>query len=277
MAFFRSAVNARRKSDETPQSSVVAETMKLLANSSYGYRFLDRSRHTVFKYLNNEKAHKAISSKFSRKLNHLNDNLNEIESVKADVEHKEPIIVGFFILQYAKVRMLQMYYNCFPICDLKSFEEIELETDSLYLAVAHDSLENCIKPDMREVWNKIRMNDCSNTFAADSSNSFFPRTFCSEHIKHDKWEPEFFKEEFCCTEMICLCSRTYSCFDGGIDKIKFTSKRVNERTLEESGAGHLEKYRRVLDEKPNIQSTHWGFRTIQRSVCTNKHTKRGLS
>ena len=39
----RSAVDARRKGDENPNSSVVAETMKLLANSSYGYQIMDRS------------------------------------------------------------------------------------------------------------------------------------------------------------------------------------------------------------------------------------------
>ena len=105
-SFLQSAVDARRKGDENPHSSVVAETMKLLANSSYGYQSMDRSRHTITKYLNDEKAHKAINSKFFKKLNHLNDNLYEVEPVKADVEHKEPIIVGFFILQYAKLRML---------------------------------------------------------------------------------------------------------------------------------------------------------------------------
>ena len=110
--------------------------------------------------------------------------------MKADVEHKEPIIVGFFILQYAKLRMLEFYYTFFRnFCDFNSFEEMEMDTDSLYLALGHDSLEDCIKPDMREVWNNIRMNDCSNTFAADSSNNFFPRTCCSKHIKHDKREP----------------------------------------------------------------------------------------
>ena len=45
--FVQSAVNARREGDENPNSSVVAETMKLLANSSYGYQIMDRCRHTV--------------------------------------------------------------------------------------------------------------------------------------------------------------------------------------------------------------------------------------
>ena len=48
--FIQSAVNARREGEENPSSSVVAETMNLLANSSYGYQIIDRSRHRVTKY-----------------------------------------------------------------------------------------------------------------------------------------------------------------------------------------------------------------------------------
>ena len=54
-SFVQSAVDARRRGDENPISSVVAETMKLLPNSSHGYQIMDRSRHTVMKYLSDEK------------------------------------------------------------------------------------------------------------------------------------------------------------------------------------------------------------------------------
>ena len=46
-SFVQAAVDARRKGDENPNASGVAETMKLLANSSYGYQNIDRSRNTV--------------------------------------------------------------------------------------------------------------------------------------------------------------------------------------------------------------------------------------
>ena len=52
--FVESAVIDRRKGDENSKSSVVAETMKLVANSSYGYQKMDRSLHTVTKYLSDE-------------------------------------------------------------------------------------------------------------------------------------------------------------------------------------------------------------------------------
>ena len=134
-SFVQSAVDARGQGDENPNSSVVAETMKLLANSSYNYQIMDRSRHTVSKYLSNEITHAAINSKLFKKLDHVNNSLYEVELAKAQIEHREPIIVGFFILQYAKLRMLELNYNfLIRFCDVNHFEVLEMDTDSLYLA-----------------------------------------------------------------------------------------------------------------------------------------------
>ena len=116
--FVQSSVDSRQQGDDNPTSSVVAETMILLAQSSYGYQIMDRSRHTVTKYLNDEKTHSATNSKTFKRLNHITDQLYEVELLKSKIEHREPIIVGFFILQYAKLRMLKLYYNFFKkFCD----------------------------------------------------------------------------------------------------------------------------------------------------------------
>ena len=94
----QSAVSARREGDENPNSSVVTETMKLLANSSYGYQIMDRIHHTVAKYLGDKKTHGAINTKMFKRLDHINDQLYEVELAKSEIEHREPMIVGFFIL-----------------------------------------------------------------------------------------------------------------------------------------------------------------------------------
>ena len=59
--FVQSVVDARREGDENPLPGVVGETMNLLGNSSYGYQIMDRSRHTITKYLNEEISQKAIN------------------------------------------------------------------------------------------------------------------------------------------------------------------------------------------------------------------------
>ena len=221
----QTTVDARRQSDKNPNSSVVAETMKLLADSSYGYHILDRSRQTVTKYLNDEKTLCAINSKFFKKLDHVNHQLYEVELAKAEVEHKEPVVVGFFILQFAKLRMLELYYNFFDkICDMNKVEELEVDTDSLYLALAEQELTDCFRPEMKTEWEKMRSTDCDDSFAADASGNFFTLTCCAKHKKHDKREPGLFKEEFKCSEMLCLCSKNFCCYDTTSNKLKFSSK-----------------------------------------------------
>ena len=109
--FVQSAVGARRQGDENPNSSVVAETKKLQANSSYGYQIMDCSRHTVKKYLTDENNHSAKKSKMFKRLNHINDQLYEVQLVKSKTEHRDPIFVGLFILQNAKLRLLELYFK----------------------------------------------------------------------------------------------------------------------------------------------------------------------
>ena len=206
--FVQSAADARREGDENPNSSVVAETMKLLANSSYGYHIMDRSRHTVTKYLNDEKTHGAIITKLLKRLDHINDQLYEVELAKAETEHREPLIVGFFILQYAKLRMLELYYNFFErFCDVNNFEELEMDTDSLCLALSEKELYDCIREESKAEWSLLRTEDCKDNSTANATTNFFPRTCCMKHMKHDKRELGLFKEQFRCTEMLCLCSK----------------------------------------------------------------------
>ena len=73
--FVQSAVDARQQGDENPNSIVVAETMKLLANSSYGYQIIDRRRHTVSNNLTDEKTYSKINSKMFKWLNHISDQI----------------------------------------------------------------------------------------------------------------------------------------------------------------------------------------------------------
>ena len=250
--------------------------MKLPANRSYGYQIKDWSRHTVTKYLNEEETHAALNSKLFERLDRMNNSWYEIELGKAQIEHKEPIIVGFFILQYAKLRMLELYYDFITrFCDVNKFEVLEMDTDSLYLALAEKELEDCMRREMRAQWQRLQSNDCVDSFTADAVANFFYRTCCVKHKQHDKREPGLFKEEFRFTEMLCLCSKEYCCYDVTSNKLKFSSKRLNKRALEQSGDGPLEKYRRVLNQKVNVTSKR-GFRTINHSVATYEQVRNCL-
>ena len=70
---------------------------------------MDRTRQTITKYLNDEKTYKAIIEPLVKILIIVEKDLYKLELLKSTIEHREPIIVGFFILQYAKLRMLEIY------------------------------------------------------------------------------------------------------------------------------------------------------------------------
>ena len=120
--FVQSAVDGRRQGDENPNSSLVTKTMKLLAKSYHRYQILNRSRHTVTKYLNDDKKRCAINSKF--------------------------------------------------FCDIDKFEELEMDTDPLYLAEIE--LTDCIRPEMQTERQRLRSRECDDSFAADASGIFPP-------------------------------------------------------------------------------------------------------
>ena len=167
--------------------------------------------------------------------------------------------------------------NFEKFCDVNKFEELELDTDSLYLALSEQELYDCIREESKVEWERMRTEDSKDDFTANATTNFFPRTCCTKHKKHDKREPGLFKVEFRCTEMLCLCSKTYCCYDSNSIKDKFSSKRLNKRALEDCGDGPMAKNQKVLDEFINVTSTDRGFRTVHHSVATYEQTKKGLS
>ena len=100
---------------------------------------------------------------YSKDTNHISSviasdrfvSLDELGDICELVNHKKslcmnvPVVIGFCILQLAKLRMLQFYYNCIDrYIDRKHFHYIEMDTDSAYMALS-GPLRDIIKHDLR--------------------------------------------------------------------------------------------------------------------------------
>ena len=73
--------------------------------------------------------------------------------------------------------MLEYYYNFFErFCEVNNFEELEMDTDSLYLALSEKEFYDCIQEEIEVEWELMRTKDCKDDFTADAKTSFFPRT-----------------------------------------------------------------------------------------------------
>ena len=104
---------ARRAGDADPDKAIIADTMKLLGNSAYGKTVTNVDRHRDVKYCTEVGTSLSllIGNKRFRQLDVVTDDAYEITSSKARVTYDLPHHIGFFVYQYAKLRMLEFYYD----------------------------------------------------------------------------------------------------------------------------------------------------------------------
>ena len=53
--------------------------------------------------------------------------------------------------------------------------------------------------------------------------------------------------------IVCLCSEAYICYGSTSQIYKFSYEGLQNRTLEDSGDGHIAKYKQVLNESVNFK------------------------
>ena len=109
--FGESVSTARRNGDVDPDKSIIADTMKLLGNSAYGKTVTNVDRHRDVKYCTEGGTSLLVGNKRFRQLDVVAEDAYEVTSSKARVTYDLPLHIGFFVYQYAKLRMLEFYYD----------------------------------------------------------------------------------------------------------------------------------------------------------------------
>jgi hypothetical protein len=112
--FVREVGDNRRLGDAHPDKAIIGDTSKLHDNSSYGGTIIDQEKFQSITYVQGEvnaalEANKPQFKELSTLLDE--DEHFEVEKSKEKLDLNFPIQIGYFILQYAKLRMLQFYYN----------------------------------------------------------------------------------------------------------------------------------------------------------------------
>ena len=75
----------------------------------------------------------------------------KVEKTKQKINLDLPIHLGVFILNYAKLRMLEFCYDLLDYYLLREdFEMVEMDTDSNYLRISAENIEDLIKPKLCE-------------------------------------------------------------------------------------------------------------------------------
>ena len=109
--FGESVSAARRAGDSDPEKAIIADTMKLLDNSGYGKTVTNVDRHRNVTYSTEVGTSLLINNKRFCQLDVVTEDAYEVTSSKACLTYDLPLHIGFFVYQYAKLRMLQFYYD----------------------------------------------------------------------------------------------------------------------------------------------------------------------
>ena len=158
-SFMTQVAQARLDGDRDKDKALITETMKLIGNSSYGKLITNKERHHDIVYVNESEIGAEIMDNHFYSLTELPNGYYEVEKTKQKIILDLPIHLSVFILNYAKLRTLELYYDCVnKYLSREDFEYSEMDTDSVYMAISRDSFEQLIKPDLRDEFENDKHN-----------------------------------------------------------------------------------------------------------------------
>ena len=272
---------ARREGDVHSHKAIIADTMKLLGNSGYGKTITNVDRHRYVNYCTEKAASLMVNDRRFRQLDVVVDDAYEIEMNKKTITYTLPVHVGFFVLQYAKMRMLQFYYDFINrYLERPLFQYCEMDTDSAYVALAAESVDALVTSELREHYFRHRAEWLPSECCDDHRNEYVrcrlsnrpwvgDEACCKARRAYDKRTPGLFKVKWSGDGFVGLCSKTYYCF-GPTDK--YSTKGLSKRHNDIDKNAFLE----VLTNRRSGSGKNRGFR-VHHCVLTYVQERAALT
>lgn len=266
--------DSRREGDVNSDLAPRAESAKLVGNSAYGIQIMNKAKFEDTLYVDNKNVYKKLNSPRFKAYDFVNQKLSEVKMFKKKIKHNEPIIVGFTALNNAKQRMLEFKYDFLgALMRPLTCRAIEMDTDSMYIAISETTFEECLTADASIKLNKWKIENCNDDdYMPDADIKFLPRTCCDKHRQFDKRTPGLFKIEWSGTEMVCLNSKTYCAFDSEKDSVKLAMKGSNKGI-----DNPLEIYKTVLASEMSYEGVNRGFRFHEGQMKTYEQRKNAIT
>ena len=205
--FVKEVTHDRRAADlGGDERKMAGEAMKLMGNCGYGYTVMNRSNHTQTSFTKSENLDKHTKNPLLKIHEELNEDIYEVQKGKRTIKHDLPLHVGIAVYSYAKLRMLEFWKFINKYLDNDLYQFMEMDTDSLYIAFARDTIDECVKEELKDDWKKEKYKWFS---SEDTRCRFKFEDEVITHKQYDKRTPGKFKVEYKGEGMYCLNSKTY--------------------------------------------------------------------
>ncbi|KAG2850875.1 hypothetical protein PC129_g15457 [Phytophthora cactorum] len=229
---------------------------------------MNMSKHKEVKYESDQKAIKSKIDHFTfHGLEELNDAC-EITMKKRRLKNESPIHLLIAIYQLAKLRMLQLYYDCIDFYfDRSDFQYQEMDTDSAYIAFgSENSFQDCIKAELRDHFKQHKYD-------------WFPRDYNKEVAKFDRRIPGMFKDEWSDDAMVSLPSKNHICYlPDESYKVKVSAKGVQQERGRNEDVLNPDRFETVVRDRITLQGTNkaFGLSKESKSIIAYTQTKSAL-
>ena len=235
--FGTSVCDLRRQGDLDQSKKIISETAKLSGNVVYGTTITNKERFTEVKYVSDPlKVSSMANSERYLSSEELANDVYEVSLAKSKITLDTPVVIGLTILQLAKLRMLEFYYDLMLYYFNRSdFQYVTMDTDSAYFATSAN-FEDIVIPSKRAEFFSQYDKWFVPPFCPEHKKDFVKtklvrkewhlRECCKKAFDFHKRTPGLFKEEFCGDGIIALNSKMYFCFGNFGNKI--SSKGVSK-------------------------------------------------
>ena len=163
--FVTYVTRTRRAADRGTESKMKADSAKVTGNSAYGSVIMDKTRFRNVRYVQRKQEAKfEVEKTLFQSLTELGNDMYEIEMGKPQIKLDLPIQIGYFILQYAKLRMLEFHYDFLDrFIDRSDYQKLYMDTDSSYISISSESLDDLVKPSMKKTFNDAIYGHCDDS------------------------------------------------------------------------------------------------------------------
>ena len=197
----------------------------------------------------------------------------EVQSTPRMVTHNMPMQLGFFVLQYAKLRVLQFFYDFIKVnVNKEDYQVMTMDTDSVGLAFSTKTLRDAVKPEMRDSFDSQVFGSCTNGSDSPSHATPFVSRECCEPCR--RWDSRvcgLFKVENTGDEMIALCSKSHFLkYEGGH---KMALAGIMKNRFEHAH----EKFLSVLNDQQTVYSDNIGIRAVNSRLYTYQQHRAALN
>lgn len=143
----------------------------------------------------------------------------------------QPLCLGFQVLQLAKIHLLKFYHDFLAkYLDDSMFENMCSDTDSLYVALAGETLRDCVPPRLH-----AEFDEASKTMLV------------TPELPDSRFTLGNYKLEMEGTRMVCLTSKCYVIENEDDGSLKASSKGVS-KVVNESMI-NFDSYRKILEDE----------------------------